>query len=1211
MPTPAEIIAARLNRSEDNEEPTWVEETEEQVNTRTSTPSISDESAFPALGLRNSTNSSNNSSPSNSSWGPKMKSPATTSTPKLNKNGVFNSSNGFTKKTKVSNIQEAFSLDVEDQLNVARPEFVKILTFIKQDTKTNIEWTTSEHTKKRTFLISGKQEDVKLAKRLVIKKLTKPVKIKFSVPAKLRSRIIGQGGKNLKPIIQQNEVKIEIGDEEEEIETTEEDEDDLFNSIVYITIDGDTEGSKRAKNQILAIVKEETKNLSTKILLSEKVKPFAINALHTIVENNKEIDFSIPDYKSNRNAITLVGDRESVLKVKSEIKSVLDKLQDKIVIEEIPIPQTKHQFLPIDDVLNHCNVLIQLPKGEETNVKFIGEKKHIKLAQEEARKVTSSYKVEVLDMSKAHKGNLKHVKAVALLLNKTGAFKSIAEANDVVINAPSKKDLSSSNNSIPIEIVSKGDDDKIKAARKSIVTQVNNIKPDQTKTIDDIEPFLINKVDETIGSIAKAEKVEYVILDNTITLFNAENKQEDADDFDDFETTSTDNFDKVNRELNKLRELANNLSSTTITIESKDQEHISGPNGTTLRSILSSVEPNSVVVKLHSNADGKSENEVYIHGLKTSVTAVKKEIDAVLADLKEYPDGFTTTIQVPSQVVSRLIGKNGSYLTSLRDEFGVKIDVPEVNKKEESGDKIDITIKGIKKNVEEAKTKIASTTKKWADETLVRLKIENQYHRRMIGAQGKYIHRLQDKYNVKIRFPSSDFDSSSGNAFADAPKSKDEVTIKGPSKNVAKAEEELKELYQFEKENGFTETLQIPSKAISRVIGKNGDTIKDIADGTGIEYKFKRDSPNDQDTNGFVEVELTGSKSALKEAKTKINDIINEVENFIVRSIVVDPKYHRDLVGQSGSTMKQIIKNAGGEDVPRNRYHKLLTIPNEGSGSNEVVSQGDKSIVDKIISQIEKIIKNKEASVVEEIELPKEKHRLIIGPNGSIRQSLQTEYNITLDIPRPNDESTIVKINGLPENVANVKTKIEELTKDDWLSSIDIPTKYHSLISDRGAIFKKLKNEFGVEVTHGNLTRQASKLSSIISNPPSNAYPEEEESYKFTLEEFNTTEPNQESTIPWRFKGSEESVSKVEKLIKKKLEKLKSSSNYIGWIYVNKTNSFSKIIGPQGSKINQLRNKNNCFIQVPNSNDKFANFIFTFGLKDDLIKLNEQIKSLI
>ena len=60
--------------------------------------------------------------------------------------------------------------------------------------------------------------------------MTKPVKISFNIPAKLRSRVIGQGGKTLKPIIQANEVKIEIGDQVEGEDTgddgTEEDEDE-------------------------------------------------------------------------------------------------------------------------------------------------------------------------------------------------------------------------------------------------------------------------------------------------------------------------------------------------------------------------------------------------------------------------------------------------------------------------------------------------------------------------------------------------------------------------------------------------------------------------------------------------------------------------------------------------------------------------------------------------------------------------------------------------------------------------------------------------------------------------------------------------------------------------------------------------------------------------------------------------------------------------
>ncbi|RCK63906.1 hypothetical protein Cantr_10583 [Candida viswanathii] len=1209
MPTPAEIIAAR-HQNRDN----VVEETYEDQpaaaspspapSTTTAKPSLSDESAFPALGGgRKSASPAPNATAnaaSSSTWGPLMKTPVHSSTPSPAPVQTPRQTNGL--KSKVSTIQEAFSLDVEDQLNVARPEFIKILTFVKQETKTNIECTTSQHTKKRTFLITGRPDEVKLAKRLVIKKLTKPVKITFTIPAKLRSRVIGQGGKNLKPIILANEVKIEIGDVVEggDDEDTEDDEDDIFAKTVQVTIDGDIEGSKRAKNQILAIVKEETKNLSAKVAVDEKVKPFAAVELKPIVEQYSTLEFAIPDYKSGRSSIVIVGERDLVLEAKPEIKAALDKLASKITVVEVPIPKTKHQFLPIDDVLEEHNVLIQLPKEGETAVKFIGEKKKIGAAQTSAQKTTSQYKVETLDMSKAHKGNLKHVKAVAAVLTSTGAFDEIARANEVTIQTPSIKELEVSS-TIPIEIVSKGDDEKIKVARKAIVNQVNKITPDQTKTIEDIDEFLLGKVDETIKDVAKEQGVNYVVLGNNITLFSLDQSSEDADDFDDVPSSDA-AFKKVDDALNKLRELAANLTSATLSIPSKDQEQISGPRGTTLRSILASIEPNTVTVKLHH----PSADEVYVHGLKTSVATVKKEIEGVIADAEEFGSDYTSTVAVPSQVLSRLIGKNGANLNQLRDEFGTRIDVPD--EKEEVKDKsakTDVTISGIKRNVEETKVRVAALAKKWADETLVRLRVESQYHRRMIGPRAVYINRLQDKYNVKIRFPS---DTSAN--FADAPNNKDEVTIKGPSKGVAKAEEELKELYAFEKENGFKQNIQIPLKAIARVIGKSGETINDIADGTGIEYTFKREN---EEANGYSEVELTGSKSALKEAAAKIQEIIDEIENFVSRTIKVDPIYHRDLIGPGGSIMKEIISGAGGDEVPRNRQYKLLNIPNEGSGSDEVTSQGDKAIVDKIVAAVEKIIAEKKASVTEEVDVPKEKHRLIIGPSGSIRHSLQNEFGVTIDIPRPNDESTIVKVSGLPDKIAGAKAKIEELTKDDWNESIDVPAVYHALVSERGAIFKKLKTDYNVEVAHGNFTRQANKLSSAgVPTPPESAYPEGSEAFKFTVvaaEDTNGSTP--EDIIPWRLKGSEDNTAKAAKLITERLELAKNAKS-VGWFYASQPSVFSKVIGPQGSKVNQIRKKSNTFITIPRANDKnAANFIYLVGDEDNLKVAKTEIESLL
>lgn len=1148
MSTPAEIIAARY---EDNVTDSDTSFDEETASMSTSIPSINDEAAFPTLG------GGKKPSPQPTSWGP--------------------SSNAIkAPKFKSSTIQEAFSLDTEDQLNLAKPEFVKVVSTVSSETKTKIESTVSQHTKKRTFVINGKPEDVKLAKRLIIKKITKGVKLSFNVPSKLRSRIIGPGGKTLKPIIAEYDIKIDIGNEETIDESAE--EDDIFYKSVIVTIEGDAESCKLSKAKILSIVNAETKNLSIKVPIDEDLKPFAQKFLQPTIDQFSDVDVLFPDYKPSKDTVTVVGDREEVLKVKELIKSKLDILSAKIFTDEVPIPATKHQFLPIDNILEEFNVLIKLPTDGEKNVKFIGEKSQLSKAKESARQTTVQYNVEVLEMSKANK-NLDLVKAIAQYLKKSGFFKSLQSEYNVTINAIINAET------VPIEIVN-SDKDAVVPVKKAIVAKVNQLTRETYKVINDIDSFLIPKVPSTIDSITKELNIAYVIVDGKITLFN----EETDSDTDFVDSNADESFDKVDNELNSLRELGKNLDTVEVEIPAKSQKFVSGPRDCVLNSILGELEPKTVEIKVG--------DKITLHGIKSQVAIAKKLIEQVVKDGEEFGDKYSTTVIVPTIVLSRLIGKNGSFLTGLREEFGTKIDVED---DKEKSDKSEISIVGYKRTAEACKAKIVSVSKRWADETTETLRIESQYHKRIIGAKGVYINRLQDKYGVRIRFPSAQDQG------ADAPKTKDEVTIRGPSKSVAGAKAEIEELYKFEKENGFVETIKIPVKAISRVIGKSGETINDIADGFGIEYDFKRDNKEKEEELGYAEVKLTGSKSGLKQAIAKLNEIIKEVEEFVSIDVEVESKYHRDLIGPGGSKMREIISIAGGDDItPRGRYHRLLTIPNEDSGSDLINSQGPKQIVNKIIEQINELVANKKASIVEELDIAKEKHRLIIGPSGSIRQDLEKEFNVSINVPRADNKSTLVKISGLPQNIENAKSKILELTKDDWSASLDVPEAYHALVAERGAIFNYLKQEFNVEVTHGqNLSRKASKLSNS-SIPSVDEKPEEDS--KFIISELSS-EVDESKIIPWRLKGDEESTSKALKFLTERLETAKSS-NYQAWFYSSKPSSFSRIIGPSGSTVKKLRESTKTFITVPRASDKNNNYVYLVGTEDALNEAKLAIEKL-
>lgn len=78
-----------------------------------------------------------------------------------------------------------------------------------------------------------------------------------------------------------------------------------------------------------------------------------------------------------------------------------------------------------------------------------------------------------------------------------------------------------------------------------------------------------------------------------------------------------------------------------------------------------------------------------------------------------------------------------------------------------------------------------------ADETTEALKIPRSYHPSLIGQGGKYVVRLEDKYDVKITFPRDGQEAVEGRR--DVPKP-DEVIVRGPRKGVAHAKAELLEV---------------------------------------------------------------------------------------------------------------------------------------------------------------------------------------------------------------------------------------------------------------------------------------------------------------------------------------------------------------------------------------------------------------------------------
>ncbi|KAH3675827.1 hypothetical protein WICMUC_002473 [Wickerhamomyces mucosus] len=1125
-------------------------------------PSINDENAFPALG--------SGTSPTPISWGPSSN---TQSSAPVSRKQSPTPAGIARSKT----IQEAFNISNLVSLNVSKVEFAKIVNEVKKKHNVSVESTLSSITKNRSFIVNGNPVNVSKARKELIRQLTKPVNTKFKIPAKTRSAVIGSSGKNLRPIIDSTSTRIDI--ERNTFDSSEDNEDEQ----IEVTIEGDIDGVEEAKQKILAIVDEETKNLTAKINVTDRLLPF-IQPF-----DFKSETLSIAGPNKNR-VITISGLRDEVLVKKAEISNQLETLDIKTKTESKTIPTRLHQFIYADELLKQFNVVVGYPTvDDDATITFTGLPENINNAIQSARTSTSKVFVDTLDISKAHGGNLNHARALAAYFQHSGILSNISSEKNAKVNAPSYEKLAVESSTVPIEIVASTDNkDASKNARAELINQVNKISPSRVLFITDINAIFKNQVNKAVESASKSENV-YVLPLNTLSNTSNEIILISLDKDDDEFTPSQEEIDnrlaKVNASLDSIREQQADLKSLVLDVASEKQQFIEGPKGTTLKAILA--ERPTSIIKLHSDELTTNDDKIFIQGSKSDVSQIEKEIHSLLKDAENVKDiySFESELKVPTNVLSRLIGKNGANLNQLREQFGVEVDV----EKNPEGEKASLKITGYKFNVKEAETYIAQSSKRWADEISKTIIVPSKYRSSLIGSNGQYVKRLQTKYNVRIQFSQSN----------------DDVTIRGPSRGVTKAEEELKELLDYEIENGYTKEITIPSKAISRVIGKSGDSINRIAADTGIDIKVQS---TDKEAETRI-ILLTGSRKGLTDAEKQIKAIVKEVEDAITIELEVDPKYFRDILGPRGSTKQQIIEKAGGSEDKD--YRRLLQIPEQGSESKHIVSSGPKKIVESIIEQVKSIVKEKEASVSEKFDVAKDKHRLIIGPSGSVRREIEDQFKVRLYIPNADDKSVLINLIGLPENIAKAKARIEELTADKWKEIVEVPTYLHSAVSERGAFPRKIRNDFNVEVEHGDLTNKAIKISSSFPAPPAEALGNpEEESIKLTIleQDASSVKKDENETIPWRLIGEDDDVAKVSKLIKSLITKF-DKDDTSAFLWVKDPSVFGKIVGPQGSRLNNIRNKSGSQIYIPRNNDKVNNVIFLKGTKDSLEKAEKLIRA--
>jgi len=330
------------------------------------------------------------------------------------------------------------------------------------------------------------------------------------------------------------------------------------------------------------------------------------------------------------------------------------------------------------------------------------------------------------------------------------------------------------------------------------------------------------------------------------------------------------------------------------------------------------------------------------------------------------------------------------------------------------------------------------------------LEVDKKHHSALIGAQGSNIRRMvleaggsDDRREIArtIQFPKAESD---GNV----------VKVEGNQDVVDKIIAEMERIIT-ERDSQQTETIDVPTEKHRSLIGRGGETKKDL------ESKFKVSIDIPRQGNGQTGVKITGLPQDVEKASAHILELVKEQEG---ETMQVPRKVHH-IIWDNGRFFRQNgirIDHAGQETPPKTAAQTktrgnggalpLITDDadavadahswNVGRSYNEIegeipwVLRGSAESVAKaknsLASAIEQALKNDTTGY---LVLPDPStYRYVIGRNGAGVKSIRSATGCKVDVPRPaqNGEARgeAIEISGSADGVEKAKDMILQAVKD-------------------------------------------------------------------------------------------------------------------------------------------------------------------------------------
>ncbi|KAH9083451.1 SCP160 protein [Lactarius deliciosus] len=1100
----------------------------------------------------------------------------------------------------------------------------EIMKQVMASHKIRIEASTNQKTRQTTFhLKADSKKELEKGKRSLLAALSPVISVVVDAPASTIAAIIGPKGVTLKQIRDQTNVKIDIprrdnltvngngnadgGSPHASGSVSPAPADDDDEPTVPITINGPQPLAHEAQELIKQIIASKRARTTQHVRdIPSHIVPFVKARRSAFVEAAEGGDVQL-SLRSAEREVTVSGDREAVYRVVEAIKGTIAGVSASLTSLKIQLPKRQHRLLvgnAVNEILASSRCVVSAPPPEDMSEDIVVWGKAEDLGNGVAAVMSRANSQYIHEFPLP--GPIALSRQLLTYINHIGYPRTLAAAHPGVSVFTPESAAKSQATVLNVELVGE------KALVDAAVRQVSELMGKLIGATKDVQiDWLVHRVIQ--GKHAK--KIKQYHESHNVLFFFPQESEEHSSALLVYDPTSpsaspspvekTKNVEEVEKELLKWAKDAADVKSQTISVEKKWHSAVIGKGGTTLNAIIGEEKALSIKVGTETG-DQSTEDIIVVRGASAEVDRAVKEILKIVEDAKDdlILSSYSVGFEVDREYVGRIVGSQGSGVNKLRDLLGVKIDFSDdgdetkdaSKKRRGTGLKSKVTITGRKENVEEAKRRVLSQVERLADETSEVLKIPAQYHSGLIGYGGKYVIRLEEKYNVKITFPRSVPESSEGRTRENL--KPDEVFVKGGKRGVAGAKSELLDAAEFEKESNNVVQFTVPTRAIPRILGKGGAIINQIKDDTDAAIDLDK-----AEDRGEATVTCRGSKKAITAAKAAIQAIVDQIGEEATEVFTIENKFHKTLIGGGGQGLRNLIVRCGGPADPKVQAG-LVRFPRPGEEpKDEVRLRGESSLIKKLKAELEKVTAELRDRVVLGVQVPAVAHSALIGRGGRNLINFQNQHNVQVQFPGSNSyrstgepENTeelsdvapeeLVKVMGpkaaVEQAIEQLKSQADNATPQGSITdSISVPLKYHDAVTRQGSIFRTLRT-YGVEA---ELSTQPSR-SATPSRPSNSATPAarvddvEESVTEAQWEVVDNYTDAEEGESTWTLKGRDQGgIDRAKTTITQAIEKAQAAT-HVGFLTLPDRSSFPRIVGAKGSNIARLHDMTGAHILV-------------------------------